>query len=147
MLYAIHNENGEIIQANKIWHATDADKKYEDGIRGLGQKFVKKKSEFVLHPDQWWVKGKKIKSRPSMFITVSSTIVRAGGVDAAVLRGCPMGATWALMIADLNGAPPVISGVVDDPDMEFPFDHPGRYCVIFDLWPFQTCKIDLEAMA
>ena len=147
--YSIFNpDTGEIVQANKVYIDEPEHKKYEDQIRDLGQKFVKDKKAVVPRStEKWYVRSGRHRSRPDMFIVVSSHVVKAGGVDAAVLRGCPIGATWALLLADVSNAPPLDSGVVDDPDMEFPFDTPGRYAVIFDRWPYKTLKINLEALA
>ena len=143
MFYGIYDETGKILQGNKIYFPED---QYEKAVNDLGQKFVKRKNTEMLSPDEYWVKAGRFSKRPTMFVTVSSRIVKAGGVDAAVLRGCPVGAKWALMLLDLKEAPAIAHGVVDDPDMEFPFDTPGRYAVVFDRWPYRTLKIDIEAV-
>jgi hypothetical protein len=138
MLFAVH-EDERITQANKVYEPDGYDKQLLD----LGYKFVMKDTMALPSPEQWHVRNGSLKERPQMFIVVSRTIIKAGGVDAAILRGCPIGATFAVMADSFV----IDSGTLDDPDLEVPSLVPCKMQVIIDRWPYQTFKLDIEATA
>lgn len=140
MLYVIHNEAGEITQANKLYADPDG---YDERLRDLGHSFLKHETRGFPHPDHDHVRDGQIRDRPAMFVVVDKTIIKAGGVDAAVLRGCPIGATFAVV----TGGHVIDSGTIDEPDMEVPSLVPCKMTVIIDRWPYKTLKIDIEATA
>jgi hypothetical protein len=140
MLYVIHNEAGEITQANKVY-ADPAG--YDDRLRQLGHRFVRVEQSSLPHPEHWHIRGGDLRERPEMFVVVSKTVIRAGGQDSAILYGCPIGATFAVM----TGGHVIDSGTIEgDPDLEVPSLVPCRMTVVLDRWPFKTCKIDIEAL-
>jgi hypothetical protein len=139
MLYVIHNEAGEITQANKVF-ADPAG--YDDRLRDLGHTFIKKNISSLLSPDHWHARGKRLRERPVMFIIVDKTTIKAGGVDSAVLRGCPIGGTYQVSTSGIT----VHSGLLDESEMEIFIPVPCIYRVTIDKWPLKTFTADIEAI-
>lgn len=137
MLFVIPDDDGRITQANKVFEHEGYDKQLHD----MNYKFITADTSQIPAPEHWFVKSGKLKERPEMFIVVSKTIIKAGGVDAAVLRGCPIGATFSVMTDGMV----LDSGTLDDPDLEIPSLVPCRMTVLIDRWPYKTFKLDIEA--
>jgi hypothetical protein len=141
MLYVIHDGEGRIRQASKVY-ADPAG--YDERLRDLGYTFIKAATATSLPPpEHWHVRNGKVRERPRMFIVVDKTIIKADGQDAAVLRGCPIQGTFSVMTGGLV----IDSGTIDDAVLEVPSLVPCRMTVILDRWPFKPFTVDVEAVA
>ncbi|SHJ69544.1 hypothetical protein SAMN05444159_1253 [Bradyrhizobium lablabi] len=143
MLYALHQEDGRIHQANKLY---DADtKRYDDLLNDLGHAYVKANAPALLPPEHWMVdvKAKEICERPVMRATAYANIIKAG--TNALLLNIPHGADVTILAV---GA--VIRSVpkLDGDELEFPVASvPCKYTAVITLWPFKDCTIEIEAIA
>lgn len=147
MLYAIYGPDGRILQSNKVWHAADADSKFEDGLHEFGQKFVKADTPLVLSPDIWFVdtKLKLLAERPVMPIEISRLHIKAGVEDFVLLTGIPTGSKFRIMA----GATEYTAGQMD-PDgtqIKLSVPVPCTCKVILDKWPYQTFTATIEVHA
>lgn len=147
MLYAIYGPDGRIMQSNKVWHVGDADKKFDDGLRDLGQKFVKADTPYVLSPDLWFVdaKLKLLAERPIMPIEQSKSHMRAGTDDFVLLSGIPASSKFRIMA----GATEYWSGQMDSDGTEIKLSVPVPCAckVVLDKWPYQTFTATIEVHA
>lgn len=147
MLYAIYAPDGSILQANKIWHASDADAKFEDGIRDLGQKFVKRESEHVLSPELYYVDvtAEALVDRPIMPVVQSTKSIKAGTDDAVLFTDIPTGASYSVRA----GSTEYLSGTLDDngTEIELSVPVPCTCTVVLTKWPFQTLTATVEVHA
>jgi hypothetical protein len=153
MLYMVYNTNdhslneGEVIQANKIWHPTDADKAHEDGMHDLGQIFIKVESPHVLSPLGYYidVTAKELMERPVMQIDVSKTHIKAGADDCVLLTRCPSGAKFSVRAGDLEYE----SGQLDPDGTEISLSVPVPCTckIMIDKWPYQSFTATVEVHA
>ncbi len=153
MLYGIYNrddpkfEDGQILQSNKIWHSTDADKKFEDGILDLGQRFVKAETPYVRSPDLWFADThlENWRERPPMQVEQSKQHMKAGTDDHVLLAGIPRGAKFRIMA----GATEYMTGQLDPDGTEIDLSVPVPCTckVILDKWPYQTFTATVEVHA
>lgn len=147
MLYAIYGSDGSIRQSNKVWHAADADSKFEDGLRDLGQKFVKSETPYVLSPDLWFVdvKAEELLERPVMPIEISRLHIKAGPDNFTRLTGIPTGAKFRIMA----GSTEYLTGQLDPDGTEIDLSVPVPCTckVILDKWPYQTFTATIEVHA
>jgi hypothetical protein len=144
MFYAIYDAEGRIIQGNKVfWNGEEELTKHELNLNDMEQKFVKKDALHVLSPDHYFVKRKRLKERPNLFVTVSANTIKAGGTESAVLRGIPKGARYFITTGGIE----VAQGVMEDTEIEIFIPVPCIYRVTLDMWPYQTFRTDIEAVA
>lgn len=147
MLYAIYGPDGRILQSNKVWHASDADKKFEDGLHDRGQKFVKSETPYVLSPDKWFVNSaaEGLVGRPRMRIEQSKKHMRAGVDDFVLLTGIPTGSNFRIMA----GPTEYITGQMDPDGTEIKLSVPVPCTcqVILDKWPYRTFTATIEVHA
>jgi hypothetical protein len=138
MLYAIYKPDGSIIQATKAWNAADATDEFEDGLRALGQKFIKKESAYVLSPDVYYVdvKAEELVARPVMPIEVSKLHIRAGGDDSVLISGIPAAARYRIAADGTEYA----SGQLDADGTEIELSVPiACTCTVtLEKWPYRT---------
>ena len=144
MLYALHDGDGRIHQANKLY---DADtERYDNLLNDLGHAYVKANAPALLPPEHWMVdvKAKEICERPVMRATAFAPIIKAG--TNALLLNIPKGADVTILA--VGGA--VIRSILklDGDELEFPVvSVPCKYTAVISLWPFKDCMIDIEAVA
>lgn len=138
MFYAIHNEDGRITQANKVFDPSG----YDHLLNDLGLSYAKRDCGHILPPDLWFVVNSQLRERPIMPVTVSATAIRAGGNDAVVLRGCPRGCRYQV---STGGVTPW-AGTLDGEELEIAMDVPCLFRITLDLWPFRTFAVDIEAV-
>ncbi len=147
MLYAIYGPDGRIIQSNKVWHAADADSKYDYGLHDLGQKFVKRESEYVLSPDDYFVdvKVEELIDRPSMPVEISKLHIKAGTDDRVLLTGIPTAAKYSIMAGSIEYQ----SGNLDEngTEIELSVPVPCSCTIILDKWPYRTFTAKVEVHA
>jgi hypothetical protein len=142
-LYLIHDADGRINQANKVF-ITDRELKVYDTLLGdLGQTYVKvKRAKRLVSPDHWYVASGKQRRRPLMPAVAQATTIAAG--TDAVITGIPKGAA-----IDIQAAGTTIYSVaaLDGDELEFQIPVVCTYRVVIRLWPYQDCVIDIEAVA
>jgi hypothetical protein len=144
MLYALHHENGQIHQANKLYGGDDDHKKYDILLGDLGHTYVKANAPGLLPPEHWMVdvKAQEICERPVMQTAAFAPVIKAG--TNALLLNIPKGAAVAI-----SAAGSVIHSIpkLDGDELEFPIPVPCKYRAMVTLWPFKDCAIDIEAVA
>lgn len=151
MLYGIYEIDGEqdgrVVQANKIWHKDDADEKFEQGLRDFGQRFVKIASAYVLSAEDYYVdvKAEELIERPVMPIEMSASHLKAGTGDYVLLTGVPASAHWRVMA----GGAEYDSGRLDPDGKEIQFlaPVPATYTIVLERWPYRTFLTKIEAHA
>lgn len=141
MLFALYNEDGSIHQANKVYEPEGYDKLLLD----RGHTFVAANFPGPVSPEHWFVnvKAQEICERPPMQVEVSKTRIRCGNSDFALLKNCPLGATFTIS----TGGVAVHSGLLDGTDLELYIPVPCVYRVVLDLWPYKTFTVEIEAVA
>jgi hypothetical protein len=144
MLYAIHDEKGQITQANKVFVCDDELKAYETLMGDLGHKYVSDQRAGLLPPEHWFVdvKAGQITERPVMQAVAQATMIRAG--DHALITGIPKGAAVDILAA---GSTIYSLAAIDGDELEFPIPVPCKYRATIRLWPFKDCTIEIEAVA
>lgn len=140
MLFVVHDDDGRINQCSKVYDPTG----YGDRLTEAGHKWVSKPdAPALLPPEQWYVPSGVLTQRPIMPVIVSKTAVKAGGSDSAVLTGAPVNSAFGVSV----GGVLVWSGTLPDGELELSVPTPGVYRVQFDLWPYQSFAVDIEAIA
>jgi hypothetical protein len=144
-VFCIYDASGRIIQTNKVY---DPPENYEASIRDLGHKFVKQDRSSLVSMDHFYVGRRKLRERPLMPITVSKSVIKAGGTDTVVLTGAPKNADYSF---DVNvpgiGAQNVQSGKLPDGELEIGMDMPCLFTVRISQWPMQDFVQEIEAVA
>jgi hypothetical protein len=145
VFYAIHDEDGRIIQGNKHFAPT---KEYEGQIADLGHKFVKVKSPGILPPDLWMVSTRNgsivpIHKRPEMRVEVSKTVIKVGDNDAAVLTGAPKDVRCIVRA----GSDVIWDIALPAGRLELSIPVPVTYRVSLMKWPYRDYNVDIEARA
>ena len=149
-LFAIHDESGRISQANKVFVSAEELKKYEALLRNLGHDYAKVRHPGLLPPEYWYVQKKQgalrktLTVRPRMTAAALSPVIKAG--TDAVITGIPKGASMDVFAVGYQQQPLYSEAVASD-EVEFPMPVPSKYRVVIRLWPYQDCKIDIEAVA
>lgn len=139
MLFLIPNEEGRIVQANKVYDPEGYDNRLDDA----GLKYVKIDHPGVLSPDEWMVSDGAPTERPLMEIAVSKVCIRAGDNDAAIITGAPKDVAFSVSV----GSSPVWSGTLPDGELELSVPTPGVYRVSFNKWPYRDFEVTIEAVA
>lgn len=150
MLFALHDDDGKIHQANKVY---DDHRKYVGLLRDLGHRFVAVNAPGLLPPEHWHVDIKpryrgqrltELKERPVMQIEVTKTRIKAGSKDdSAVLKNIPAGARFEVLTSNTS----IHSGLLDGTELELFIPVPCIYRVTLDLWPYKQFQVDIEAYA
>lgn len=143
MLYALHNEDGSIHQANKLYVGDADHKKYADLLNDQGHKFVTVNSPGILPAEHWYVKSGELSERPIMDITVSKTQIKCGDKDNVLFTNCPKNGKFRVIAAGSE----IWSGVLDATELQISMPVPCVCKVLFDYWPFKTFTADLEFVA
>jgi hypothetical protein len=153
MLYGIYNKDnpdedeGRLVQVNKIWHTSDADDAFEDGVRSLGHSFVKRESEYVLSPEHYYVdiSVEELIDRPDMPVEVSKKHIKAGKSDFTTLTGIPTASKFRIMAGNIEYQ----SGKLDSngTEIELSVPVPCTCTIILDKWPFKTFTAKVEVHA
>lgn len=116
--FAKYDDNGRILFVGEV---------PQDMLALQGEKVWQGNAD----PATEWVVDGQLASRPVLAIAVSSTDVRANGVDEIVVKGVPAGAGIRVR------GPVPADGVADGSDIHLTFALPGRYAVIITLFPYQ----------
>jgi hypothetical protein len=142
-LYMIHDGDGRITQANKVFIPEKDLKAYETLLGELDQTYVKvKRAKRLVSPDHWYVAAGKPLRRPPMRASAQAVTIKAG--TDAVITGIPKGAA-----IDIQAAGTTIYSVaaLDGDELDFTIPVVCTYRVVIRLWPYQDCAIDIEAVA
>lgn len=154
MLYAIHDEIGRILQANKVWMTADlVDSKgqkctYDDLLNERELKYVTDKlaNHHASH-DHFFVdvlaKEPGLREREVMGCAAIATTIKAG--TSALITGIPKDAS-----VDIIAAGSMIEHMdkVDADELQYDTQNvPAVYTFIFRLFPYKDCKIQIEAVA
>jgi hypothetical protein len=139
MLFLIPNQDGRIVQANKVYDPEGYDRRLDEA----GVKYVKVNHPGVLSPDEWMVSDGAPAERPPMRVTVDKVRIRAGDNDAAVLVGAPNDVAFSVVVQGNE----VWSGTLPDGELELSVPTPGIYQVSLKKWPFRDFGITIEAVA
>lgn len=144
MHFSIYQPDGSIYQSNKVWHVDDATRTFENGLRDLGQKFVKTPDVHLLPPDEYFVdvKVEEILKRPIMPVELSKTHFRVGTDDAVLITGIPPEAKYKIFA----GTTEYISGEMDSDGTEIQFSAPvpSTYSIVLDKWPYRSFRAQIE---
>jgi hypothetical protein len=142
-----HFNEGEITQANKVWHSEDADKKHDDAIRDLGQRFIKLDVPTVLSPSEYYgdLTAETLINRPVMPVSVSTSHIKVGDDDFVLLTGIPTGAKFRIMA----GTTEYQSGQLDanGTEIELSVPVPCSCKILIDKWPYQPFTATVEVHA
>lgn len=145
MLFLISDDSGRILQANKVY--TDVDK-YDSQLRENSINAVRVKHHSLLSPDRWMVNTDvnslmRVRLRPIMPLSISKTVIKAGGSDCSVITGVPKGVSFSVTAAGSM----IASGTLPDGEMEITIPCPITYEVLLMKWPYQECRFTIEAVA
>lgn len=139
MLFLIPNEDGRIVQANKVYDPTGYDRRLDEA----GVNYVKVDHPGVLSPDEWMVSDGSPTERPNMAVSVDKVRIHAGDNDAAVLVGAPKDVAFSVSVQGSE----VWSGTLPDGELELSVPTPGIYQIVLTKWPFRDFGVTIEAVA
>lgn len=146
MLFVISDDDGRILQANKVF--TDVDR-YDQQLKDRGYDYIRVSRDGLPSPDKWMVNKSvtapllPIKERPIMPVSISKRAIKAGGSDTAVITGAPKNTAFSVSAAGSI----IQSGVLPDGELEIGIPCPITYEVLFMKWPYQEYKFTIEAVA
>jgi hypothetical protein len=145
-LFLVHNEDGKIIQANKLYDTPTAE--YIDQMKNIGSPYIAVDRESLVRPDSWWVNNQQLCEMETMIIAVSKTAIKAGGADTVVLTGAPAGCEYRIE-ANVPGVGTVIpyAGTLPDGELEVGMDVPCFFTIYFSKWPLKEFSVVIEARA
>jgi hypothetical protein len=142
-LYLIHDGDGRITQANKVFISDKELKAYETLLGDLGQSYAKvRRAKRLVSPDHWYVGSGKPRRRPMMPAVAEAATIKAG--TDAVITGIPNGAAIDIQAA---GSTIYSLAALDGDELEFSIPVVCTYRVVIRLWPYQDCAIDIGAVA
>lgn len=136
-LFVVHDETGQITQANKVFSPEGYDRLLDD--RGLS--YVAVPQSGLIRPGHFYVDAKQVKDRPDMPITVGRRTIKAGGKDSTVISGIPRAAKIAIYAVGR-----LLHEATDTDQLEIAIPVPCTYTVKIDLWPYKTWAADIEAI-
>lgn len=142
MLFALYRpESGEIYQVNKLY---DDPVKYAEQLNGLGHSFVQENLPGLLPSERWFVDAKTVElcERPAMQATAYAPVIKAG--DNALVTNIPKGASVDILAA---GETIHSLAALDGDELQFPIPVACKYRIAIRKWPYQTCNIEIEAVA
>lgn len=84
-----------------------------------------------------YVVNRKVVARPPMGLSLDKPVISADAVDVVTVSGVPVGT-----LLRVNGRK---EGVVTDGTVEFSTDIPGQYRLRFQLFPYLTEEIVVDA--
>ena len=145
MLYALHDDDGQIHQANKLYEGRKGHRKYRGMLRNLGHRFVVADAPGLLPPELWYVdvKGQELCKRPPMAIDVSKTRIKCGTKDSALLTNCPARARFTIHTSGVE----IHAGELDATELELFIPVPCVYRVRIECFPYKAFSVDIEAAA
>lgn len=143
MLYAIHDDDGRIYQANRVYIGDDEHKAYQSLLNDLGHKYVQGNNPSIPMTEEWFVKGGELSERPDMNVTLNKTLFKCGPNDAAVIKGIIKGSRFEVRAAGVT----IWSGKLDGEELEIHSPVPCQYTIVLNYWPYKQLSIIVEAIA
>jgi hypothetical protein len=140
-LFAVHDAAGQLTQANKVYDPEGYDKLLDDA----GLTYVAVDTNHLPSSKDWYVNvtAKELAERPLMPIEITKTVIKAGGVDSALITGIPK---TAKVVVAAAGAVLHTIDPLDATELEIAIPVPCAYYVTISLWPFKDQIISIEAI-
>lgn len=140
MLFGVHDEDGKIKFANKVY---DPDG-YHDRLRDHGyDRFATCPVSSLRSPDHTWVRHGAFCDRPFMWVSLNKKTIKCGENDAAIFTDIPVGVQVTLAVGDLF----IKSLGWTKTRLDFSMSTPGLYRLTFEKWPYQTFSAQIEVRA
>lgn len=145
MLFSIHDDDGRIHQANKVYLDPE---KYPGLLNDLGHKFVAENAPGPLSPDHWYVANGAHVERSMMPIEVSKTTIKCGQDDWVLFKNIPDGVSYSVTCAGAMLYPPEgTSDLLGGNELQISMPVPCRFYVSFKKWPYKDFNTTIEAVA
>jgi hypothetical protein len=140
-LFAVHDATGMLTQANKVYDPEGYDKLLDDA----GLTYVAVDTNTLPSFKDWYVNvsAKELIERPVMPIEINKTVIKAGGIDSALITGIPKNAK--VVVAAVNTVLHTIDPL-DATELEIAIPVRCVYRVTISLWPFKDQTISIEAI-
>lgn len=138
------DEEGRITQANKVYSHTE---KYEENLKAHDIDYVKLEHHSLISTDKWMVNKDKnfdglVRRRPMMPVSYDKLVIKAGGVDSAIIR------TPKKVACNIRGAQSEIwDFMLDDGELELAIPLPMIYTVRLQKWPYIDRVLNVEGVA
>lgn len=147
MQYVFHNPDGKIEHAQKVYLSEQELRAYEQRLTDEVKPFIAVEGvSGLLNPDKIWINEatpQLLCDRPTMPVTVDRTKIIAGGSDTLVIRNIPRAATIRVLSSNIEIYAPM---ALDTDEVEMSIPVPCVYRFEFELWPYQTCVVEVEAV-
>lgn len=142
-MYAVYDENGRITQANRVYDQPN----YGRLLSDHAMPYAFNEQLGIVSDEHWYVGGmEELRERPLLpDISISKTIVKAGGVDVCVVRNVPPHAHVTITMNDGTMLWPRV--LLDAREFEVPVYTPCTLIVTIDLWPYQDYRFTVEGVA
>lgn len=140
MLFLVHEDDGRITQANKVYDPTG----YGDLLRENGLKHIEIETGSVIPIDEHFILRGEVTRRPVMKLRMSKDRILAGNNDASVIRGIPSGSRLSIVVEGHESVP-LINETISDSVLEFSAPAPGVYVLTFEKFPYLTQTIRIVA--
>jgi hypothetical protein len=140
-LFAVHDATGMLTQANKVYDPEGYDKLLDDA----GLTYVAVDTNTLPSFKDWYVNvsAKELIERPVMPIEIDKTVIKAGGIDSALITSIPKNAK--VVVAAVNTVLHTIDPL-DATELEIAIPVRCVYRVTISLWPFKDQTISIEAI-
>jgi hypothetical protein len=140
-LFAVHDATGMLTQANKVYDPEGYDKLLDDA----GLTYVAVDTNTLPSFKDWYVNvsAKELIERPVMPIEINKTVIKAGGIDSALITGIPKNAK--VVVAAVNTVLHTIDPL-DATELEIAIPVRCVYRITISLWPFKDQTISIEAL-
>jgi hypothetical protein len=140
-LFAVHDATGMLTQANKVYDPEGYDKLLDDA----GLTYVAVDTNTLPSFKDWYVNvsAKELIERPVMPIEINKTVIKAGGIDSALITGIPKNAK--VVVAAVNTVLHTIDPL-DATELEIAIPVRCVYRITISLWPFKDQTISIEAI-
>lgn len=140
MLFLVHEDDGRITQANKVYDPTG----YGNLLRENGLKHIEIDTASVIPIDEHFILKGEVTRRPVMKLRVSKDRLLAGNNDASVIRGIPGGSRLSIVVEGHESVP-LINEAMNDSVLEFSAPAPGVYVLTFEKFPYLTQTVRIFA--
>lgn len=141
MLFLVHDDDGRITQANKVYSPDG----YADQLRDLGLKHVVLQRDGIIPIDDFFIQAGAVSPRPVMKLRLIKDRIATGDNDAAYIRGIPHGARFTIVV-DGHESVPLLDDIINDTVMEFSAPAPGTYKITFEKFPYLARTLKITAI-
>lgn len=142
MLFILPDDEGRIRQANKVNTDVHA---YEERLKETNERYFKFKHHSLISDERWMIVNDSehpLRRRPRMAVHVDKHVIKAGGVDCAVITGAPKETEFTIISVGEH----IQSGVLPDGELELGIPCPITYDVTLRKWPWQDFKFQIQAV-